>query len=123
VSGYKPKVGDRVRVAVEGLWNTPSDTYTADGTHAILTYRASGSTVWIPSGMIKSIEPAPEPEPEWQPHDQVRDASGRLLTYLPELPDNAAWLTSDDDHLVWLKDAELDRPLTLLVRDGKAVKP
>jgi hypothetical protein len=114
VSDYKPKPGDRVLVTVAADWGTPSHDYAYLG-HGWSEYA-------IPRGMVQSIEPAPEPE--WQRGDVVRAADGRIwMLTRAGGKDRLPWVGIDEIHLAhtWAGHRDLPRPLTLLVRDGKAV--
>lgn len=57
-------------------------------------------------------------EPEWREGDVVRDVNGDMRMY--RKAGAASWVSLQT--LTWLRDRDVPRPLTLLVRDGKAVQ-
>lgn len=109
-----PKVGDRIRITrvVEGTVKA-LESGADHGTRALLhdCPPFQGMTYgWVryggPDETVEMLTPV------WQPGDVVRDATGNV------------WMRDDQDEWYGVRDGgDGDRvaPLTLLVRDGKAV--
>lgn len=110
MSGYHPKVGDRVRVSVEGTVHT----YDADRT----IYFTDGRWVDLRQAPV-AIEHLPDPEPEWRVGDVAVDEDCDQ-TWLRSI--DGDWIGQDGRRH---DDGEFAQrcPLTLLVRDGKQVQP
>lgn len=104
---YTPKVGDRVRVVLEG-------TVGYAGNVSFIVGGARSSLIVPADEHVISVERLPDPEPDWQTRDVVVDADG--VCYLRD--GLGAWRNFAG--VAYATDFPT-RPLTLLVRDGKPV--
>ena len=113
----KPKIGDRVRVVLEGEVShvepsLPDSFYIGSG--------PEGSNVIFPGAdHVVSVEKLPDPEPEWQPGDVVLDNNGNVWERAWYERTGNSWLRRGYDEA--FKDVYAVRPLALLVRRGKPV--
>jgi hypothetical protein len=104
---------------------------TYEGEYVSLAPDGSGChRVKVPCGaLVGDHVPADatiEPVEDLQSGDVYRDADGRTCMYAPEIPnDGMPWvlIRKTDGAGKWVADCDVQRPLTLLVRDGKPVQP
>lgn len=115
MTDYQPRVGDRVRVVLEGtVTDDATDNSTPFGQRGI---RYCG---WGAAVAIEVLTPAEH----WQPGDVVRNADDfedkRAWMFRPVGgDDDAPWVAHDG--LVWVTRPALPANLRLLVRDGQPV--
>lgn len=127
MSEYEPKPGDRVRVTFE----TVVDDRNAPG-NTVLLGQYLGQPLYVCDRVEAdniSIERLPDPEPEWQPGDVVRDGDGNVWNY-PAYGKGWALVFSYTGHAATTikignrdgkREDEMTRPLVHLIRDGKPV--
>ena len=109
---YTPRKGDRVRVVLEGeVYHSGYSTFDMG---PFDTYGVN--TINRDDKHIVSVERLPDPEPEWQTDDHVLDASGEV--WRRSLDGGWFFAGSTGDKY---QDEDVPRPLTLIVRGGKAV--
>lgn len=112
---YQPKVGDRVRVVLEG------EVRQAVAWPHRFWIGQPGELTTVFQDHLVSIERMPDPEPEWHPGDVVLDARGSLYTRRAAGQVDKPWHFVGKNITDEVRDEELLRPLTHLVRDGKPV--
>ncbi len=120
MSDYTPKVGHRIQVTMTGVVTKVYEDrcfyYRRDDSAGVASYMRLDAKDAI-------VTRLPDPEPDWQPGDVVKDAEGRLFARSGDARDGYPWidlsaLPGDD---IWFSDDELARPLTPLLLNGEAV--
>lgn len=102
-----PRLGDLTKVTILGRWNG----YTDAG------YAVVGSATFDPRDKGVTVERQGKPRPHHG--DVVLDGAGRVWKYDANEPATTSWRNF---HVEYAAEGELPEPLTLLVRDGEAIR-
>lgn len=111
MADYKPDEGDQVRVVIEGTVGK------VDGLKR--RFQLGWNVIWDNDVHVKSVERLTDPEPEWQDGDVVINGVGDVWQYSANADPEWNWYAPGSDSPSALR--LLKRPLTLIVRGGKAV--
>lgn len=111
MSDYTPEAGHRVRVTIEGeVYEAKPHGIRIANEYGIFVYYNNNSSGYA-TGYTATVERLPDPEPEWQPGDVVRDAGGRTFMRT----DCDEWRDFCGKYFL---DKDLTRPVTRLVPEN-----
>ncbi len=119
MSDYTPEVGHRVEVVTR-------DTGVVREVHDngfLLEYDGGeqGACIYVREDEPgRTVTRLPDPEPDWQPGDVVKDANGRLFARRYGWTHTLQWRAIGRGELAY-SDFNMARPLTPLVLNGEAV--
>jgi hypothetical protein len=111
------RTGQHVRVTYEATYAVRDRT---DDWHQVVVNRLGRDDMWCSVPPDATIEPVED----LQLGDVYRTDDGKTVAHLPGRDGyGKPWIEISAPMQWWMTDDEVQRPLTLLVRDGKPVQP